>query len=40
MSEIALNNGNLTDKLIIDPFGVCFLIQLIKHINDKSINKK
>ena len=28
------------DKLIIDPFGVCVLIQLVKHTKDKSISQK
>ena len=37
-----LNNNiiNLIEKLIIDPFGVCVLIKLVKHTKDKSIRKK
>ena len=37
-----LNNNiiNLMDKLIIDASGVCVLIVLVKHTNDKSIRKK
>lgn len=37
-----LNNNiiNIIDKLIIDPFGVCVLIKLVKHTKDKSIRKK
>ena len=31
---------NLIEKLIIDPFGVCVLIKLVKHTKDKSIGKK
>ena len=31
---------NLIDKLIINPFGVCVLIQLVKHTKDKNITKK
>ena len=38
--ELNTNLINLIDKLIIDPFGVCVLIQLIKHTNDKSISQK
>ena len=40
--RIELNNNliNLIDKLIIDPFGVCVLIQLVKHTKDSSISQK
>jgi uncharacterized membrane-anchored protein YjiN (DUF445 family) len=38
--ELNTNLINLIDKLIIDPFGVCVLIQLVKHTNDKSISQK
>ena len=40
--RIELNNNliNLIDKLIIDPFGVCVLIQLVKHTQDINIPKK
>ena len=40
--RIELNNNiiNLIDKLIIDASGVCVLIVLVKHTNDKSIRKK
>ena len=40
--RIELNNNlmNLIDKLIVNPFGVCVLIQLIKHTKDKNINQK
>jgi hypothetical protein len=40
--RLELNNNiiNLIDKLIIDASGVCVLIVLVKHTNDKSIRKK
>ena len=37
--ELNQNLLNLIDKLIINPFGVCVLIQLIKHTKDKNITK-
>ena len=39
-NELNQNLINLIDKLIINPFGVCVLIQLIKHSKDKNIAKK
>ena len=39
-NELNQNIINLIDKLIINPFGVCVLIQLIKHSKDKNIAKK
>ena len=38
--ELNQNLINLIDKLIINPFGVCVLIQLVKHTKDKNITKK
>ena len=38
--ELNKNLINLIDKLIINPFGVCVLIQLVKHTKDKNIPKK
>ena len=38
--ELNYNLVNLIDKLIINPFGVCVLIQLVKHTKDKNITKK
>ena len=38
--QLNKNIINLIDKLIIDPFGVCVLIKLVKHSKDKIINKK
>ena len=38
--ELNQNLINLIDQLIINPFGVCVLIQLIKHTKDKNITKK
>ena len=38
-NELNQNLLNLIDKLIINPFGVCVLIQLIKHTKDKNITK-
>ena len=39
-NELNQNLINLIDKLIINPFGVCVLIQLVKHSKDKNIAKK
>ena len=39
-NELNQNLINLIDKLIINPFGVCVLIQLVKHTKDKIITKK
>jgi hypothetical protein len=39
-SELNQNLINLIDRLIINPFGVCVLIKLVKHTKDKSIPKK
>lgn len=38
--ELNQNLINLIDKLIINPFGVCVLIKLVKHTKDKSIPTK
>ena len=38
-NELNQNLLNLIDRLIINPFGVCVLIQLIKHAKDKNITK-
>ena len=38
--ELNQNLVNLIDKLIVNPFGVCVLIQLVKHTKDKNITKK
>ena len=38
-NELNQNLLNLIDKLIINPFGVCVLIQLIKHTKDQNIIK-
>ena len=38
--QLNTNLINLIDKLIIDPYGVCVLIQLVKYSNDKSISQK
>ena len=38
--ELNINLINLIDKLIIDPFGVCVLIQLVKHTKDENIYQK
>ena len=38
--ELNQNLINLIDILIINPFGVCVLIQLVKHSKDKNIAKK
>ena len=38
--ELNQNLINLIDKLIINPFGVCVLIQLVKYTKDKEITKK
>ena len=38
--ELNKNLINLKDKLIINAFGVCVLIQLVKHTNDKTIIKE
>ena len=39
-NELNQNLINLIDRLIINPFGVCVLIQLVKHSKDKNIAKK
>ena len=38
--ELNQNLINLIDRLIINPFGVCVLIKLVKHTQDRSIPKK
>ena len=38
--ELNQNLINLIDRLIINPFGVCVLIKLVKHTKDRSIPKK
>ena len=38
--ELNKNIINLIEKLIIDPFGVCVLIKLVKHTKDKTISEK
>lgn len=38
--QLNQNLINLIDRLIINPFGVCVLIKLVKHTKDKSIPKK
>ena len=38
--ELNLNIMNIIDKLIIDPFGVCVIMKLVKHTKDKLIHKK
>ena len=38
--ELNENLSNIIDKLIIDPFGVCVIIKLVKHTKDKEIHKK
>ena len=39
-NELNQNLMQLIDKIIINPFGVCVLIQLVKHSKDKNIAKK
>ena len=38
--QLNKNIINLIEKLIVDPFGVCVLIKLIKHSKDKTISQK
>ena len=38
--QLNKNIINLIEKLIVDPFGVCILIKLIKHSKDKTISQK
>ena len=38
--QLNKNIINLIEKLIVDPFGVCVLIKLVKHTKDKSITKR
>jgi uncharacterized membrane-anchored protein YjiN (DUF445 family) len=38
--QLNKNIINMIDKLIIDPFGVCVLIKLVKHTKDKTISQK
>ena len=38
--QLNINIINLIEKLIIDPFGVCVLIKLVKHTKDKTISQK
>ena len=38
--QLNKNIINLIDKFIVDPFGVCVLIKLVKHTEDKSISKR
>ena len=38
--ELNQNLINLISQLIVNPFGVCVLIQLVKHTKDKNITKK
>ena len=38
--QLNKNIINLIEKLIIDPYGVCVLIKLVKHTQDKTISQK
>ena len=38
--QLNKNIISLIDKFIVDPFGVCVLIKLVKHTKDKSISKR
>ena len=38
--ELNQNLINLISQLIVNPFGVCVLIQLVKHTKDKNVAKK